>query len=169
MMASTCIGPLPTTSTLRMDGRILRKRKTYDQQLHEIRDFFARARAYAAGQPEKRDLRMEAMRGLFAAGERTAAGATTLFVHANDAKQIAEVIRFKRAEDLERVVLVGGCDSWMMADPLRENDIAVMCHAHPFGAPLCRGRHRPALTNCPSCSKTRGWSTACKEKAACPR
>ena len=109
------------------DGRaILRKRKTYDQQLHEIRDFFSRGRAYAAGQPEKRDLRMEAMRGLFAAGERTAAGATTLFVHANDAKQIAEVIRFKRAEDLERVVLVGGMDSWMMADPLRENDIAVM-------------------------------------------
>ena len=109
------------------DGRaILRKRKTYDQQLHEIRDFFSRGRAYAAGQPEKRDLRMEAMRGLFAAGERTAAGATTLLVHANDAKQIAEVIRFKRAEDLERVVLVGGMDSWMMADPLRENDIAVM-------------------------------------------
>ncbi|MGB1926724.1 MAG: hypothetical protein ACPHL6_09340, partial [Rubripirellula sp.] len=56
----------------------------------------------------------------------SAKGATTLFVHANDAKQIAEVIRFKRAQDLDRVVLVGGVDSWMMADPLRENDIAVM-------------------------------------------
>lgn len=109
------------------DGRAqLRKRKTYDQKLHEIRDFFARARAYSAGETDKRDLRMEAMRGLFAAGDRSAAGASTLFIHANDAKQIAEVIRFKRAEDLERVVLVGGLDSWMMADPLRENDIAVM-------------------------------------------
>ena len=109
------------------DGRAqLRKRKTYDQKLHEITDFFARARAYAAGQTDKRDLRMEAMRGLFAEGERSAPGAATLFVHANDAKQIAEVIRFKRAEDLDRVVLVGGVDSWMMADPLRENDIAVM-------------------------------------------
>ncbi|MDA8696123.1 amidohydrolase, partial [Flavobacteriales bacterium] len=109
------------------DGRAqLRKRKTYDQKLHEITDFFARARAYAAGQTDKRDLRMEAMRGLFAEGERSAQGAATLFVHANDAKQIAEVIRFKRAEDLDRVVLVGGVDSWMMADPLRENDIAVM-------------------------------------------
>jgi imidazolonepropionase-like amidohydrolase len=109
------------------DGRAqLRKRKTYDQKLHEITDFFDRARAYAAGQTDKRDLRMEAMRGLFAAGDRSAKGAATLFVHANDAKQIAEVIRFKRAQDLERVVLVGGVDSWMMADPLRENDIAVM-------------------------------------------
>ena len=35
---------------------------------------------------------------LVCAGARNAAGATTLFVHANDAKQIAEVIRFKRAE-----------------------------------------------------------------------
>jgi len=109
------------------DGRAqLRKRKTYDQQLHEITDFFNRGRAYASASPEKRDLRMEAMRGLFVEGDRSAKGATTLFVHANDAKQIAEVIRFKRAQDLDRVVLVGGVDSWMMADPLRENDIAVM-------------------------------------------
>ncbi len=109
------------------DGRAqLRKRKTYDQQLHEIRDFFSRARAYAEGEPTKRDLRMEAMKGLFVDGDRKAAGATTLYIHANDAKQIAEVIRFKRAEDLDRVVLVGGVDSWMLADPLRENDIAVM-------------------------------------------
>jgi imidazolonepropionase-like amidohydrolase len=109
------------------DGRAqLRKRKTYDQQLHEITDFFNRGRAYASARPEKRDLRMEAMRGLFVEGDRSAKGATTLFVHANDAKQIAEVIRFKRAQDLDRVVLVGGEDSWMMADPLRENDIAVM-------------------------------------------
>ena len=109
------------------DGRAqLRKRKTYAQRLHEIRDFFSRAEAYAAGTPTKRDLRMEAMKGLFATGERTAPGATTLYVHANDAKQIAEVIRFKRAQELERLVLVGGADSWMMADPLRENGIAVM-------------------------------------------
>ena len=109
------------------DGRAqLRKRKTYDQQLHEIRDFFSRARAYAEGEPTKRDLRMEAMKGLFVDGDRKASGATTLYVHANDAKQIAEVIRFKRAEGLDRFVLVGGVDSWMLADPLRENDIAVM-------------------------------------------
>ena len=109
------------------DGRAqLRKRKTYDQQLHEIRDFFSRAKAYAEGEPTKRDLRMEAMKGLFVDGDRKAAGATTLYIHANDAKQIAEVIRFKRAEGLDRVVLVGGVDSWMLADPLRENDIAVM-------------------------------------------
>ena len=109
------------------DGRAqLRKRKTYDQQLHEIRDFFSRARAYAEGKPTKRDLRMEAMQGLFVDGDRKAAGATTLYIHANDAKQIAEVIRFKRAEELDRVVLVGGVDSWMLADPLRENNIAVM-------------------------------------------
>jgi hypothetical protein len=109
------------------DGRAqLRKRKTYDQKLHEIRDFFDRARAYSQGKPTQRNLRMEAMRGLFKEGARNASGTTTLFIHAGDAKQIAEVIRFKRAEDLERVVLVGGADSWMMADPLRENGIAVM-------------------------------------------
>ena len=45
---------------------------------------------------------MEAMKGLFVDGDRKAAGATTLYIHANDAKQIAEVIRFKRAEDLDR-------------------------------------------------------------------
>jgi len=109
------------------DGRAkLGKRKTYDQQLHEITDFFDRASAYASAHPEKRDLKMEAMRGLFVDGKRGDEGAKTLYVHADDAKQIAEVIRFKRAQGLDRVVLVGGLDSWMMADPLRENDIAVM-------------------------------------------
>ncbi len=39
------------------DGRAqLRKRKTYDQKLHEIRDFFDRARAYSQGSPNQSGL-----------------------------------------------------------------------------------------------------------------
>ncbi len=111
---------------------------------------------------------MEAMRGLFAAGDRNAAGATTLFVHANDAKQIAEVIRFKRAEDLERVVLVGGLDSWMMADPLARKrhrcDGAcgpIRCRALPRTTSTC-------LTNCPSSSRMRVWNTALQGEGRMP-
>ena len=47
--------------------------------------------------------RMEAMRGLFVDGARNAQGATTLFVHANDAKQIAEVIRFQARRETSTV------------------------------------------------------------------
>ena len=130
---------------MRTDGRSLRKRKTYDQKLHEIRDFFARARAYSAGQPISGTCGWRPCAASLLQETAVPQGRATLFVHANDAKQIAEVIRFKRAEDLERVVLVGGLDSWMMADPLARKRHRCDGDADPLGAALCRGRHRPAL------------------------
>jgi len=112
----------------RKDGKlIIGRQKSYDQRLAEINNYFDRARAYAAADRSSSattDLPLQAMGGLFAPS--TSRQAQTLFVHAQDAKQIAEIIRFKRAQQLDRVVLVGGQDSWMLADPLRENNIAVM-------------------------------------------
>jgi imidazolonepropionase-like amidohydrolase len=110
----------------RKDGKMtIGRQKSYDQRLAEITNYFERARAHhLSSNPPLTDLPMRAMSGLFASGDSPAS--QTLFVHAQDAKQIAEIIRFKRAMNLERVVLVGGQDSWMLADPLRENNIAVM-------------------------------------------
>ena len=44
----------------------VRRRKTYDQELHELRRFFSEAAAYArVARPDPVDVRFEAMRGLF--------------------------------------------------------------------------------------------------------
>jgi imidazolonepropionase-like amidohydrolase len=108
------------------DGKsIIGRQKSYDQRLAEITNYFDRARAHwEASDLRQTDQPMQAMGGLFAPDDASAS--QTLFIHAHDAKQIAEIIRFKRAMEIPRVVLVGGQDSWMLADPLRENNIAVM-------------------------------------------
>ena len=105
----------------RSDGKIdIQRRKTYDQQKHEIDRFFGEAKAYAAApRGSVTDVRHEGMRGLFD-------GSLCLYVHTNDARAITEAVHFKRDLGVERMAIVGGYDAYLVADLLRENDVAVM-------------------------------------------
>lgn len=105
----------------RSDGKIdIQRRKTYDQQKHEIDRFFGEAQAYAAApRGSVTDVRHEGMRGLFD-------GSLCLYVHTNDARAITEAVHFKRDLGIERMAVVGGYDAYLVADLLRENDVAVM-------------------------------------------
>ena len=105
----------------RSDGKVdIQRRKTYDQQKHEIERFFGEAQAYAAApRGSVTDVRHEGMRGLFA-------GSLCLYVHTNDARAITEAVHFKRDLGIERMAIVGGYDAYLVADLLRENDVAVM-------------------------------------------
>ena len=105
----------------RSDGKIdIQRRKTYDQQKHEIDRFFGEAQAYAsAPRGSVTDVRHEGMRGLFD-------GSLCLYVHTNDARAITEAVHFKRDLGIERMAVVGGYDAYLVADLLRENDVAVM-------------------------------------------
>ena len=105
----------------RSDGKVdIQRRKTYDQQKHEIERFFGEAQAYAAApRGAVTDVRHEGMRGLFD-------GSLCLYVHTNDARAITEAVHFKRDLGIERMAIVGGYDAYLVADLLRENDVAVM-------------------------------------------
>lgn len=105
----------------RSDGKVdIQRRKTYDQQKHEIERFFGEAQAYAAApRGSVTDVRHEGMRGLFD-------GSLCLYVHTNDARAITEAVHFKRDLGIERMAIVGGYDAYLVADLLRENDVAVM-------------------------------------------
>lgn len=90
------------------------------KRLTELRAFFSKARAYAqVTAPAARDLRMEAMRGLFT-------GAKALFVHADAAREISEAVLFAKEMGVRRTVLVGGYDAWRVADILRDNRVDVV-------------------------------------------
>ena len=90
------------------------------ERISILRDFLRRAKAYAGNAaPEKTDLRLEAMRGLFD-------GTRTLYVHANAAREITEAVQFAKAEGVKRTVIVGGYDAWRVADLLRENKVDVV-------------------------------------------
>ena len=107
-----------------VDGKIdIRKRKTYDQQKHEIDRYFAEARAYAQAHPEPSasvmDVRHEAMRGIFD-------GSLALYCHASDVRAITEAVHFKREMGIKRLVIVGGYDAYLVGDILRENNVGVL-------------------------------------------
>lgn len=105
----------------RKNGQVdIQRRKTYDQQRHEIERFFGEAQAYAsARRGSLTDVRHEGMRGLFD-------GSLCLYVHNNDARAITEAVHFKRDLGIQRMAIVGGYDAYLVADLLRENEVAVM-------------------------------------------
>lgn len=92
----------------------------YSENVNELKTFFTDALAYSkvAEYPEK-NLRFESMRGLFN-------GTQTLYIHTNYVKEITDAVYFAKAYDIKKVVLVGGYDAWMVADMLKDNNVAVM-------------------------------------------
>ena len=92
----------------------------YDEQLTELKKFFADAKAYCAekNQTEK-NLRYEAMRGVFD-------GTKNLYVRADYAKDIIAAVNFVKQFEIKKPVLVGGTDSWKVTKLLKQNNIPVM-------------------------------------------
>lgn len=97
----------------------LKKSKDYDNERQQLKKFFDDAKAYATTKPAEKNLRLEAMRGLFD-------GTKTLYVHADGVKEIEDAVHFSISAGVKKMVLVGGKDSWMVTDLLKEQNVAVM-------------------------------------------
>jgi imidazolonepropionase-like amidohydrolase len=105
-----------------------RRRQQVDQEdpvkaaldkIESIRKFFREAKAYLANiNPSPVNLKFEAIRGLFNKTQ-------TLFIHCDLVKEMMIAMGFAKEFDF-KVVIVGGSDSWIIADLLRENNIAVI-------------------------------------------
>lgn len=92
----------------------------YDEQLNELKKFFADARAYGADKAHaEKNLRFEAMRGIFDSTKN-------LYIHADHEKDIIAAVTFCREFKISRMVLVGGKESWRLTKLLKQNHISVM-------------------------------------------
>jgi imidazolonepropionase-like amidohydrolase len=96
--------------------------KDYDKQVMELQQFFAEAASYGAQSTKDANLKFDAMQGLFS-------GKQTLFVHANNPKEIVESVRFAQRNGIKRITLVEGLGSLWVADFLKENKIPVILPA----------------------------------------
>ena len=112
------------------DAKALDKREQARQtQLRELEQLLTEAAAYRnlpADRPT--NLRLASLAGLFD-------GTKTLYVHADDGKEILEAVRFARRLGVRKVTVVGARDAWMMLDFLKQNDVAVVLsriHALPL-------------------------------------
>jgi hypothetical protein len=98
----------------------------YPIQVAKLEQLFTDARSYSLNlNPEKANLRLEAMKGLFD-------GRTKLFISAGYVKEIIESIQFAKKHKIQNIVLVGGDeDAWLVKDFLKENNIPVIvAHIH---------------------------------------
>jgi len=95
-----------------------KKNDDYSEQTAKIKRHFSEANAYTKSTPESKNLKFEAMRGLYD-------GSKKLYVHTNSAKAIIEVIQFAKEADLE-VVIVGGKEAWLVADELVASETPVI-------------------------------------------
>ena len=87
--------------------------------IDEITSLFAQAQGYATeARPAVKNLRLDAMRGLFN-------GSKKLFINADGAKEIAQVVNFAKRFGVQAVI-VGGKESYLVADILRQNNVPVI-------------------------------------------
>lgn len=91
----------------------------YQKHVDEIYNYFDEALAYSKNDKNNpENLRFEAMRDLFK-------GAIKLFVHADEARSILEILELKKKYGIE-VVLVGAMEAWRVADIIAKSETPVI-------------------------------------------
>ena len=95
------------------------KNKEYDNQLRELRKFFADAKAYSATKQAEKNIRYEAMLGLFSGSKR-------LYISADYIKEIIEAVQLATDFGVKHIVIVGGRDAGKVTDLLKSKNVAVI-------------------------------------------
>lgn len=94
--------------------------KNYKKVLATIYSFFEKAKSYTSEKNhETTYLKLEAMRGVFNGNKR-------VYIHADFAPELNDIIDFSRRFDLSYPVIVGGYDAHLVAERLKENKFSVM-------------------------------------------
>jgi imidazolonepropionase-like amidohydrolase len=98
----------------------MKKNLEQDKQVMALKTFFRESTAYKElSAPQEKDLRYESMKGIFD-------GSKNLYIRANYVKEIIQAINFIKEFGIKKPVIVGGTDSWMVLELLKENNIPVI-------------------------------------------
>lgn len=93
--------------------------KDYQKQADELKQFLINSRAYLLDTSKERNLTFEAMNGLFD-------GKKTLFIHADEQKQIIDAINLCIELGIKKMVIVGGFEAYKTAELLSKNNVGVL-------------------------------------------
>ena len=97
-------------------------------RIDEFKNFLRQAKAYnGLNKPDEVNLKYAAVKGLFDKSKK-------LYIHASTVKQILIAIDIAKEFDLDAVI-VGGEDSWQVADMLKQQNIAVIL-SQPHSLPI---------------------------------
>ncbi len=93
--------------------------KNYEKNIKKLNNFFNNAYAYSKVKPVEKNLKYESVLGLFN-------GTKQLFIHANNAQEISESIKFGNSHHIKKMVIVGGAQAYKVTSLLKENNIPVL-------------------------------------------
>jgi hypothetical protein len=101
------------------DEDALNREQRYLNELRSLQQFFKLASVYAEGQGVDQDLRLEAMKNCFKGSKRT-------YFHANDLRQLTDVLEFCSVFALKYPVIIGGNDAYLLGQRLVDAKIPIM-------------------------------------------
>ena len=88
------------------------------EKIEQVKAFFREAKAYTINNNGKKNIKLEATKTLFNKQAK-------LYIHCDQVKQMLIAIDFVKEFNFN-VVIVGGSESWQIADLLKQNNIAVI-------------------------------------------
>lgn len=97
-----------------------KRNENYEKQKGEIYSFFESTKAYSLGaEDQPLDFRFEAMKNCFNGEKR-------VYIHANSIQQLVDIIDFSKKIGIKYPVIVGGYDSYLITQKLKDAAIPVM-------------------------------------------
>ncbi|RXJ50668.1 amidohydrolase family protein [Gelidibacter gilvus] len=97
----------------------LKSNDKYKEQVDDVTAFFNETKAYAAGEKTTTNLPYAATQGLFD-------GSKKLYINVDDEKGITDAIHFAKNNKVQHLVIVGGSESYKVADLLKQHNIPVI-------------------------------------------
>ncbi|MBC5862587.1 amidohydrolase family protein [Flavobacterium turcicum] len=93
--------------------------KDYPKQVNDLSSFFTNAKAYLGDTAKERNLVLESTKGLFD-------GTQTLYIHANEEKQIIDAVQFAKQNGIKKMAIIGGYEAYKAAELLQKNNVGVL-------------------------------------------
>ena len=98
---------------------VIEANKDYVKQVEEINAFLINSKAYNQTAAKERNIVLEATKGLFD-------GTQTLYIHADEEKQIVDAIQLAANHQIKKIVIVGGFEAYKAADVLKKYTVGVL-------------------------------------------
>jgi len=112
--------------------RTLKSSENYTDQVENLKNVFNNAKSYVHD-PEKSDLKLLSMQGLFS-------GNQTLFLNAQEQRQITDAIIFFKSIGVKKLVIIGGREATDISDLILKHDVYVVA-SHPHRLPSSEDSH----------------------------
>ena len=100
------------------EDRGLKANNNYNKQVNDLKDFFDKSKANM-NLNKSMNLKSRAMKGIFE-------GESTVYLHADDEKEIVDGVLFFKKFNIKKIVIVGASEAKNQLDFIKENNIPVV-------------------------------------------